>query len=144
MTERSDAGRRLVRRLAAELAGDDRRTAGLDVVETGPGDPSPDGTRALTVERGGDPVAGVFVQPTRVYVEFRTRPAVAADAARDAGLRARPGAARPPRALAFVESVEQVDPALDVFAAVREACETATDGTDEGENATDATRESDS
>jgi len=88
-------------------------------------------------ERDGDGarlVAEVHVQPDRLRIEFvagpgergdeRDLPAIAADAAGDAGLRVRPKAVRPPRTLVFVEDGAQVKRALSVFEAVGDATET--------------------
>jgi len=79
-------------------------------------------------------VAEVHVQPDRLRIEFvagpgergdeRDLPAIAADAAGDAGLRVRPKAVRPPRTLVFVEDGAQVKRALSVFEAVGDATET--------------------
>ena len=85
-------------------------------------------------ERDPTLVAEVYAQPDRLRIEFVARsgegadaretddardlPAVAADAAADAGLRVRPKAVRPPRTLVFVEDGAQVKRALPVLSAV--------------------------
>jgi len=114
-------GRALAERLATAL--DDAAGAGdLRVVDRATRlDPAPDGAFAYAL--GGDECrfADVFVAPTRVRVEFTATPAVAARAGADADLRVRPKAVKPPRTLVFVESVEEIRPALDVVEAVRAA-----------------------
>lgn len=75
-------------------------------------------------EAGGDDadrtdrrLADAYVHPGRVHLEFREAVDAAVDAGTSAGLRTRPKAVEPPRALVFVESGAEVKRATDVLAA---------------------------
>jgi hypothetical protein len=105
-------GPALARRLVAGL------DAGWTVTRPADADATPDGTRVATLARDETRVATVYAQPDRARAEVIAAPAVAADAAREAGLRVRPKAVHPPRALVFVEGPADVAPARRVFAAL--------------------------
>lgn len=138
-----DDGVRIAQLLASEVDADEARLTALAVTDADPDvSPTADGTLAYRIRieedlgggtlgedrdeetAGGDsgreaePLADVYVHPDRVRVEFRPAPAVAADAARDEGLRVRPAATRPPRTIVFVENGAQVKWVLPVFEAV--------------------------
>lgn len=143
--DRLTDGVRIGQLLASELSGNEGRLRDLALARADPdAEPTPDGALAYEVIRGGeesevedkereDLVAEVYVQPDRLRLEFVASsgegdaddtpdlPAVAADAAEDAGLRVRPKAVRPPRTLVFVEDGVQVKRALPVFEAVVDA-----------------------
>ncbi|WP_436909133.1 hypothetical protein [Halosimplex marinum] len=108
-------GRELARRLADALAGADSPSV---VDERAEPAPTADGTVAYAVAAGSRRLAEVSVHPNRARVEFRAAPDEAATAARDAGLRVRPKAVRPPRTLVFVESPGEGERVLDVVEAV--------------------------
>ena len=102
-------GRRIAQLLASEVTGHADGLAGLSVTDADTDiEPTPDGAFAYGIDRDGDRVASVFVQPDRVRVEFEHAVDVAADAAREAGLRVRPKAVEPPETLVFVEDGAQV------------------------------------
>jgi len=128
-------GVRIVELLAAELDGHADPPLGL--LSIGDADPdaagTPQGDRAYDVPcddadadrdddsdatNDGDVVARVYVHEDRVHIEFRTDLDVAAETARERGLRTRPKATRSPRLLVFVERGAEVKDALRVFAAV--------------------------
>ncbi|WP_089384875.1 hypothetical protein [Halorubrum vacuolatum] len=121
-------GVRIAQLLASEVTGDTAWLTDLTVTDADPDvEPTVDGALAYTLTRGkgrkgegGDRLAEVFVQPDRVRVEFIDRPDVAAEAAREASLRVRPKAVRPPRTLVFVEDGAQVKWLLPVLEAVLE------------------------
>ncbi|QLH81742.1 hypothetical protein [Halosimplex pelagicum] len=117
--ERAD-GEELARRFADAVATAGPTAGGeLSVVdERADPEPTVDGTVAYAVAAGSRTLAAVSLHPDRLRVEFRAAPDEAAAAATDAGLRVRPKATRPPRTLAFVESTDEVERALDVFDAV--------------------------
>lgn len=62
-------------------------------------------------------LADAYVHPDRVHLEFRKAVDAAVDAGTSVGLRTRPKAVEPPRALVFVESGAEVKRATDVLAA---------------------------
>jgi hypothetical protein len=120
--ERLTDGRRIAQVLASEVTGHGDALAALSVTDADPGvEPTPDGAFAYGIDRNGDRVASVFVQPDRVRVEFERGVDVAADAAREAGLRVRPKAVEPPRTLVFVEDGAQVKWLLSALRAVATA-----------------------
>lgn len=129
MTEQGDDGRTIASRLARTVEEGGDRLGGVRVVDeaesAGPStaDPTARGTHLYTFDYDGTHIAEVYVHPERVHLEFPAEPDVAAATGTEAGLRVRPKAVRPPRALVFVESSGQVKPALDVVAAVRDALE---------------------
>ncbi|RLM57257.1 hypothetical protein DVK02_05620 [Halobellus sp. Atlit-31R] len=120
VSERLSDGRRIAQFLASEVTGHEDALGSLAVTDADPDvGPTPDGAFAYAIERSGDRVAGVFVQPDRARVEFETDVDAVAEAAREAGLRVRPKAVEPPRTLVFVEDGAQVKwllPALQVVA----------------------------
>jgi hypothetical protein len=116
VTGHGGGGRDLAGRLADALDG---AADGFRVVDRAERvEPAPDGDFAYAVEADGAALAEVFVAPRRVRVEFTAAPSAAARAGSDADLRVRPKATRPPRTLVFVESGDEVAPALDTFEAV--------------------------
>ncbi|ELZ49231.1 hypothetical protein C464_04868 [Halorubrum coriense DSM 10284] len=130
VTDRLTDGVRLAQLLASEVTGNESRLRGLTVVDADRDvEPTADGALAYRIARErddsddgnerGDPVAEVYVQPDRVRIEATVAADAAATAARDADLRARPKATRPPRTLVFVEDGAQVKRALAVLEAVR-------------------------
>lgn len=135
--ERLDDGVRTAQLLASELSSDAVRPP-FAVVDADPDvEPSPDGTRAYRVvlARDGDqtPVATVAVHPDRAHAAFRAvdaapdLPAVAAEAADEAGLRSRPKAVTPPQTLVFVPDGAAVKRVLPVFGAAADALGDADD-----------------
>ncbi len=115
-------GVRIAQLLASEVTGNEARLAALRVTDADSDvEPTVDGVLAYTLTRGGTVVAEVFVQPDRVRVEFVVAPEAAADAAREATLRVRPKAVRPPRTLVFVEDGVQVKWLLPVLETVLDA-----------------------
>ncbi|SEM99697.1 hypothetical protein SAMN05216388_1001111 [Halorientalis persicus] len=116
-------GKRIAQLLASEITG--RETgplAAMAVVDADPDvEPTADGAVAYGVDRDGERVADVAVQPERAYLELRTGVDAGADAAADADLRVRPKAVEPPRTLVFVESGAAVKAAVDVLVAAAEA-----------------------
>ncbi|WP_123620398.1 hypothetical protein [Halorubrum sp. CSM-61] len=131
--ERLTDGVRIGQLLASEVSGDGGRLRDLALADADPDvEPTPDGALAYRVIHGGETlVAEAYVQPDRLRIEFvagaaenddgTDLPAVAADAADDAGLRVRPKEVRPPRTLVFVEDGAQVKRALPAFEAVVDA-----------------------
>jgi hypothetical protein len=118
--DRVTDGERIAELLSSELHGREdgplARVAVVDPVEDV--DPAADGALAYRVEVGGEALASVHVHPERVHLAFVGRQDAAAEAARDADLRVRPKATRPPETLVFVESGAAVKAAADVVAAV--------------------------
>ncbi|WP_336002301.1 hypothetical protein [Halorientalis halophila] len=120
--DRVTDGRRIAQLLASEVTG--RETgplAAMAVVDADPDvEPTADGAFAYGIDRDGDRVADVAVQPDRAYLELRAGVAAgtdAAEAAERSDLRVRPKAVDPPRALLFVESGAAVKAAVDVLVA---------------------------
>jgi hypothetical protein len=117
--ERLTDGRRIAQFLASEVTGHGDALAALSVTGADPDvEPTPDGAFAYGIDRDGDRVASVFVQPDRVRVEFERAVDIAADAADEEALRVRPKAVEPPRTLVFVEDGAQVKRLLSVLRAV--------------------------
>jgi hypothetical protein len=118
--DRVTDGERIAELLSSELHGREdgplARVAVVDPVEDV--DPAADGALAYRVEVGGEALASVHVHPERVHLAFVGRQDAAAEAARDADLRVRPKATRPPETLMFVESGAAVKVAADVVAAL--------------------------
>lgn len=130
MTDRVEDGLRIARLLSSELvAREDGPLAALeldDVRDADALDPGEFGAFAygIAVDEDGDRLADVYVHDDRARVEFRRGvEAVPSAAAGEAGLRARPKAVEPPRALLFVEDGAAVKRALDVVAAALTAAE---------------------
>ncbi|PSP82363.1 hypothetical protein BRC83_09580 [Halobacteriales archaeon QS_1_68_17] len=120
--ERITDGRRIAQLLASELTGLERGPlAAVTVVEADPdAEPTADGTFAYAVARDGERVAEVFVHENRARIELLAGLAAAVGAAESKGLRTRPKAVDPPRALVFVESGAQVKRAVDAVVAAIE------------------------
>jgi hypothetical protein len=109
-------GRRIAELLSSELEGRDGRLAAYSVTNAQRDvAPSADGSRAYDVERDGERVARVFVQPERVRIEVGTAPEATLSAAEDARLRVRPKSTDPPQTIVFVEDGAAVKRATDVF-----------------------------
>ena len=147
VADRLTDGVRIGQLLASEVSGNEGRLRDLALADADPDvEPTADGALAYRIVRAVDgdaeaveagsgdaddarDVAEVYVQPDRVRIEFvggddgdgSARPAVAADAADEAGLRVRPKATRRPRTLVFVEDGAQVKRALPVLSAVVDA-----------------------
>jgi hypothetical protein len=117
--ERLTDGRRIAELLASEVTGHAEEFGSLSVTDADPDvEPTPDGAFAYGIDRDGDRVASAFVQPDRVRVEFERAVDIAAEAAREEGLRVRPKAVEPPKTLVFVEDGAQVKWLLSVLRAV--------------------------
>jgi hypothetical protein len=118
--KRIEDGHRIAELLASEVTG--RETGPLAAMAVADADPdvtpTDDGAFAYGIDRDGDRLAAVFVQPDRAYLEFQQGVDAAVSAAEDADLRVRPKAVEPPRALVFVESGAAVKRAVDVLVAV--------------------------
>ena len=119
--ERLTDGRRIAQVLASEVTGHGDDLDALAVTDADPDvEPTPDGTFARAVDRDGERVASVYVQPDRIRIEFERAVDAVAEAAGREGLRVRPKAVEPPRTLVFVEDGAQVKwllPALRAVAA---------------------------
>ncbi|MFC6872730.1 hypothetical protein [Halobellus marinus] len=117
--DRLNDGHRIAELLASEVTGHSGELERFAVTGAAQDvEPSPDGAFAYAIDRGDQRVASVFVQPERARVEFERGVDVAADAAREEGLRVRPKAVEPPRTLVFVEDGAQVKWLLPVLRAV--------------------------
>jgi hypothetical protein len=118
--ERIEDGHRIAELFASEVTGRDTGPlAAMAVADADPDvTPTDDGAFAYGIDRDGDRLAAVFVQPDRAYLEFQQGVDAAVSAAEDADLRVRPKAVEPPRALVFVESGAAVKRAVDVLVAV--------------------------
>lgn len=127
-------GRRIAELLSSELHGrDDGGLARVLVVDAREDvEPTVDGTRAYRIALARDRTGGgddgdhvrlgaVNVHPDRAHVEVRDGLDAAVETARGAGLRVRPKAVEPPRALIFVESGAEVKRAAAVVSAAAEA-----------------------
>ena len=120
--ERLTDGRRIAELLASEVTGHAGDLAAVSVTDADADvEPTPDGAFAYGIDRDGDRVASVFVQPDRVRVAFEHAVDVAADTAREAGLRVRPKAVEPPKTLVFVEDGVDVKRLLGAVRAVASA-----------------------
>ena len=119
--ERLTDGRRIAQVLASEVTGHGDDLDALAVTDADPDvEPTPDGTFAYAIDRDGERVASVYVQPDRIRIEFERAVDAVAEAAGREGLRVRPKAVDPPRTLVFVEDGAQVKwllPALRAVAA---------------------------
>jgi len=115
-------GKRIGQLLSSEIHGRDRGPLGrLAVVDADPdAEPTADGSFAYAVADGEQTVLEAYLHPDRLRLEFSVVPEAAADAAAEAGLRARPKAAEPPRTLVFVERGAETKPALRVIERVVE------------------------
>jgi hypothetical protein len=119
-------GRRVAQLLASEVRGRERGPLGrLSVADVRDVEGSAHGEFAFGVDAhvgsGDRRLADVYVHGDRARVEFREAPDVAADEARNAGLRTRPKAVHPPRTVVFVEDGVAAKRVLPVFRAVVEA-----------------------
>lgn len=123
--DRITDGRRIAQLLASEVTG--RETGPLSemgVVDADPEvEPTTDGAFAYGVDHRDRRLADAYVQPDRARLELQARPDAGASVAADAGLRVRPKASDPPRALVFVESGAEVKAAVDALVAAAEADE---------------------
>jgi hypothetical protein len=121
--DRITDGKRIAQLLASEVTGrESGPLATMDVADADPDvAPTADGTFAYGVDRDGERVADVAVQPERAYLELRAGVDAGAEAAASAGLRVRPKAVEPPRTLVFVESGAAVKAAVDVLVAAADA-----------------------
>lgn len=121
VTERVTDGVRIGQLLASEVTGGATPGA-LAVADADPDvEPTPDGATAYRITCAGEPFARVAVQPERAYIAVRASPAVAAEAARAAGLRVRPKAVDPPRTLVFLPDGVAVKRLLPVLRSVVDA-----------------------
>jgi hypothetical protein len=85
--ERLTDGRRIAEFLASEVTGHGDDLAPLAVADADPDvEPSAGGAFAYAIERDGERVASVFVEPERVRVEFGRGGDAVAEAAREEGL----------------------------------------------------------
>ncbi|ADJ14238.1 hypothetical protein [Halalkalicoccus jeotgali] len=110
-------GRRIAQLLASEIDG---RTDGsldtLSVTEANPDvEPTANGAFAYAVAADGERLAGVYVHPDRVHLEFDAGHEAALTAAESATLRVRPKATHPPKTLVFVEDGAAVKRAVAVI-----------------------------
>jgi hypothetical protein len=128
VTDRLADGVRIAELLASEVTGNESGLRGLTVVDADRDvEPTADGALAYRIARERDdgasgsdaPVAEVYVQPDRARIEALAAPDAVADAAREADLRVRPKAVRPPRTLVFVEDGAAVKRALTALEALR-------------------------
>ena len=124
VTDRLADGVRIAQLLASEVTGNESGLRGLTVTDADPDvEPTADGALAYRIVRerdhSADPVAEVYVQPDRARIEAIAAPDATATAAREADLRVRPKAVRPPRTLVFLEDGASVKRALPVLEAVR-------------------------
>lgn len=132
--DRTTDGVRIAQLLASELTAGGGALRPLAVSDADPDvEPTTDGALAYRVTTTGENpggegdggkgtpagtvVADVYVQPDRVRVEFVAAPDAAARAGEEAGLRVRPKAVRPPRAVVFVEDGAEVKRVRAAFAA---------------------------
>ncbi|WP_435155007.1 hypothetical protein [Haladaptatus sp. DFWS20] len=117
--ERTTDGMRIAQLLSSELDGrEDPPLDSLAVVNADRDvEPTEDGALAYEVERDGDQVASVFVHPDRIRMELSEGIESAEKSAREANLRVRPKAVKPPRVLIFVEQGAHVKRAVDALIA---------------------------
>lgn len=112
-------GRRIAQLLASEIRGHERGPLGrLTVVDVRDVEGDAFGEFAFGVDADDRRIADVYVHEDRTRVELREALDVAADAGREAGLRTRPKAVRPPRTVVFLEDGVDAKRALSVFDAV--------------------------
>lgn len=116
-------GTRIGQLLSSEITGHERGVLGhLAVVDADTDvEPTADGSFAYGVdieEPADGRIASAYVHPDRLRLEFETAVETAFEATANAGLRSRPKAVDPPRAIVFVESGAEVKDLLDVFEAV--------------------------
>jgi hypothetical protein len=127
--DRITNGRRIGELLASEVtARSDGLLSGLAVVDVRSDvEGSEDGTFAYGISLDDRiRLADVYIHDDRARLEFRAGLDSVPEVADEVGLRARPKAVEPPRAIVFVEDGGAVKRALDVVrAAVGDACETS-------------------
>ena len=112
-------GRRIAQLLASEIRGRERGPLGrLAIVDVRDVEGDAFGEFAFGIDVDDRRIADVYVHEDRARVEFREAPGAAADAGREAGLRTRPKAVRPPRTVVFLEDGVEAKRALPVFEAV--------------------------
>ena len=118
--DRTTDGVRLAELLSSEIHGRESGPLGrLTVTDAADAvDPDETGAFAYALDCDGARLATVHVHPDRIHLEFERGVERAADAGRDAELRVRPKAVKPPRTLLFVEDGAEVKRATDVLAAV--------------------------
>lgn len=133
--QRLSDGTRIAQLLASEIEGLGGPLASASVVDATPDvEPTPAGAFAYAVGIGEDDeisaeggnnngdgaeqIAEVFVYPERIRVEFGASQQLAAAAADENGLRARPKASQPPRTLVFIEDGAAIKRMSRVFEAV--------------------------
>lgn len=111
-------GTRIAQLLASELRGQEGGAFGdLTITAVRDVEGTVDGAFAYAVARGGERLAEVYVHEDRARVEFLGGVDAAATAGREAGLRVRPKAVRPPRTLVFLEDGVAAKRILPVFEA---------------------------
>ncbi|MFB6128108.1 MAG: hypothetical protein ABEJ79_12565 [Halolamina sp.] len=133
--DRLNNGVRIAELLASEVDADGGDMDALAVTDADPDvEPTADGALAYAVVEAGasngrsvaddgddgddtTTLAEVYVQPDRARVEFLVGQDGAAAAAREADLRVRPKAVRPPRTLVFVEDGAEAKRVRAAFAA---------------------------
>lgn len=109
-------GQQIASLLEAEIEGFEAPPFGRLTVDWQAGK-SGDGVPAYVVSEGDSTLFSTVVQTERIYLEFRTLQAEVAEAADEAGLRARPKATDPPATLVFVERGADVKRVIDVLRA---------------------------
>jgi len=116
-------GKRIAQLLASELSGRETGVlADLSVVDADPDvEATDDGAFAYGVAISEDRLADAFVQPDRARLELGAGLDAGTEAAESEGLRVRPTATDPPRALVFVESGAEVKGAVEVLVAAGES-----------------------
>ena len=117
--ERITDGRRIAQLLASELSGRESGALGtVAVVEANRDvEPAESGAFAYGIDADGDRLADVSVHVDRARIDLRAGLEAGARAADEAGLRVRPKAVDPPRAIVFVESGAEVKRAVDAIVA---------------------------
>lgn len=116
-------GTRIGQLLSSEIHGHERGPIGhLAIVDADTDvEPAADGAFAYGIdiaEMADGRIASAYVHPDRLRLEFETAVETAFKATEQAGLRSRPKAIDPPRAIVFVESGAEVKSAVDVLVAV--------------------------
>jgi len=116
-------GKRIAELLSSEVTGHENAPFdALAVTNADPDvEPTTDGARAYDVERDGERLAAVYVQPDRARVELYDALEAAEEAAVAGDLRSRPVGGEPARLLVFVSTGAEVKRALDVLAAAANA-----------------------
>lgn len=123
-SDRITDGRRIAELLASEVsARTDGPLAGLSLVDVrSDAEGSEVSTFVYGIDVDGETrLADVYIHDDRARLEFRSGLASVPEAGEEAGLRVRPKAVEPPRALVFIESGAAVKRVLDVISAATEA-----------------------